>query len=103
MESPGQPTIRNYEITQPPTSGQVRKLLANLSLHPTESELGITPEATPFSPNPTPETVRFRIDAMRNAADNSAKVIGHTPDGASVNVSIAANPQTPATLSMVWS
>ncbi|MGH7195536.1 MAG: hypothetical protein ACREGA_02040 [Candidatus Saccharimonadales bacterium] len=102
MERAQWPTIINYEVIKPPTSGQVRELvLGALGVSDSQAELDIKPEATPFSPDPETETIQFRIDAMRKSTDGSATFIGSNQDTESVNLSIASNPQTPARLSMV--
>jgi hypothetical protein len=96
--------IRQYEVTVPPTSGEVEdEMLRAIG----EQTMAIVHARTveddmPRIPREDDEVdLEFRIGATRHPEEGGMAILGHTEDGRTVNLSTNADPYQPATLSLV--
>lgn len=96
--------IRDYEVTVPPTSGEVEALV--LDALRTRSQVGVTMRAVADDLNRNPvrtRDVEFSINQMRRHEDDGMTILGRTVTSEMVNLHLAPEPELPATVSIVTS
>jgi len=92
---------RSYEVTQPPTSGEVGDFALRALATRTELTLRVREEANQFSPASEEQEISFVIRALRNREDFSMSIVGESTDGSGdpINLTVSADLQEPALLS----
>jgi hypothetical protein len=93
--------IRNYEVTVPPTSGEVEELVLDaLSRRkPVPVRIRAAGEDIPRSADEL--DLAFHVGQTGHPEGGGMAILGHTATGETVNLQIAADPDVPATLSLV--
>jgi len=96
--------IRRYEVTQPPTSGEVREHILHALGAGTNAFVHIRATGDGMSHLPRQDDERdleFHIANVGFPEKGGMRAIGHTSEGATVTMSVADVPEVPATLSLV--
>ena len=94
-------SIRNYEVTMPPTSGEVKQqMLADIARHAlTFVHIKAVEGDIPRADDEL--DLHFHISATLHPQEGGMIIKGTTPIGTTVNLSISSTPEEPAMLSLV--
>jgi hypothetical protein len=94
-------TIREYEVIQPPTSGELREqIIASLGSGSMVAVQG-RPEAADLGPRDVVD-VEMEIVSTLHPKDGSMRALGETAAGKTINLQLSADKSAPASFSMVF-
>jgi hypothetical protein len=95
------PNIRNYEVSDPPTSDQVEEMLAKLAINKSrEVDLWVRDEPNELEPNPEESPLSFRVISTRYFEEGGTKTTGETEDETPCSLQTSPNLDSPASISV---
>lgn len=96
------PSIRFFEVVQPPTSREVEELAFNAIR--SRSTLPLIAQLEPTAEDPKDDLVEIdmHIRATRHPESGGMRILGDNALRDTVNLELSVDPNTPARLSMIY-